>query len=464
MSSARLHKVALVGVDAASERDESLRWDSIPWEASRLAVNLHDFDTWVFFLPSFPAKVPRDSLYNVLSVDYVYNALATQTRIFVLGDPRSNVAFADYTPDRPFLGWTGYDFHWEPRGGDTVEIEDEADKFEARGYLQRIGRWNYALVGLRPSDARSYAQYVQAALREKMELGMAQLPLAVNRSGECISFALQLGLYWNDGRLKARHESIVFLPFGELEPAQALDAMLAEILGISIGQRAPRWVDELAAPGQAPIDASIRQTASEIADLEARLESKSHERERVRDCLRVLYQMGAVLEEAVDDMLRTLGADVERPVDRVGCDRYLSVVIEGVKHNAALEIKGTNRAQFDMKGFRQALQWRSEAMLARGEEHRAIFIGNSGIEAPPEKRQDPFGDGWRKQSKLHKVTALTTHTLFMAYCAKVEGTLNVGEFWKALFGTDGVFELEAALPSDEVEKAPHLGKDRGPKG
>ncbi len=71
-------------------------------------------------------------------------------------------------------------------------------------------------------------------------------------------------------------------------------------------------------------------------------------------------------------------------------------------------------------------------MIARGEEHRAIFIGNSDAEAPPESRESPFGDGWRKQTKLHKVTALTTQTLYQAYCAKAEGKLKTEEFWESL--------------------------------
>ncbi len=52
------------------------------------------------------------------------------------------------------------------------------------------------------------------------------------------------------------------------------------------------------------------------------------------------------------------------------------------------------------------IAWKTE----RGEVHRAIFIGNNDAEALPESRESPFGDGWRKQTKLHKVTALTTQT------------------------------------------------------
>lgn len=412
---------------------------------------MHDYDTWVFFLPTFPAKVQKDSLFHALSVDYVYKALTTQTRIFVLGDPRGYVNFAEPIPARRFLTWTGYEFEWEQCGGDTITIDDNADEFDARRYLQKLKQWNYALTNAYQSDALNHARAVMNATRDKVQLDLIPVPLAVNRSQEQVSFALRLAVSWIDGRPIASHESIVFLPFGDLDPAFALDIMLKEIFGISIGQQPPIWVDELEAPGQSPIDESISLITTEIAQREADLELKLQERAGIRGCLRVLYQMGAALEEAVQDMLHTLGADVEQPENRVGCDRYLSVVIEGVKRNAAVEIKGTNKPQFDMKGFRQALQWRDEAMLARGEEHRPIFIGNSDLETPPNDRNDPFGDGWKKQAKLHKVTVLTTQTLFKAYCAKIEGTLKVEDFWKALFGTDGIFELDAALHADAGE-------------
>jgi hypothetical protein len=85
--------------------------------------------------------------------------------------------------------------------------------------------------------------------------------------------------------------------------------------------------------------------------------------------------------------------------------------------------------------------WKTE----RREEHRAICIGNNDAEALPESRESSFGDGWRNQTKLDKVTALTTRRLYQAYCAKAEGKLKTEEFWESLFSTDGIFEIKDPL-------------------
>src|ERR1039457_4387305 len=168
-------------------------------------------------------------------------------------------------------------------------------------------------------------------------------------------------------------------------------------------------------------------------------------RARLRSCLGVLFQIGKPLECAVKAILQHLGGTVEEPLKPGYCDCYLIVSIEGVDYRAVVEIKGASKAQFDMKGFRQLLQWRDEAKLERDEEYRPIFIGNSDIENPPEMRSDPFGNEWKKKTKSFKVAALTTTTLNNAYFALKNGELDTIKFWKAIFNTDGIFELDKSF-------------------
>lgn len=59
MQAERVHKVALVGIEAGSDKDESLRWDCISWNSLSEQVNLHDYDTWVFYMPGFPEVVEK---------------------------------------------------------------------------------------------------------------------------------------------------------------------------------------------------------------------------------------------------------------------------------------------------------------------------------------------------------------------------------------------------------------------
>jgi hypothetical protein len=453
MSSTRPHKVALVGIDAGSEKDESLRWDCFGWDAPQSSVNLHDYDTWVFYMPSFPTRVQRDTLFYLLSVDYTLDALMSGTRILIVGDPRVIAVFPDRS-DQPFLHWTGYEFIWESTGGDTIEVTTIFEQFHLQNYLARIMRWKYALKSATKSGAFQYASIVNSFKAAGQGLRLTTIGLARNRIGELISFALRLQIFIerSDGRSSDELESIVFVPFGDLESLEALSLVMKETLDISIAQEPPKWADEMAVPGQSEVDASISEIKDEIAKRAASLELKIDERKKLRNCLEVLYQIGPPLETAVQSLLKELGGAVEQPKEKGHCDCLLKVIVGDLEYRAALEIKGTNKAQFDMKGFKQVLQWKNEAILEHEEEYRGIFIGNSAIETPPDSREDPFGDGWKKQAKLHKVTVLTTRTLYGAYCANKRGELNITKFWKALFETDGVFELDSSLLDDE-----HLG-------
>ena len=250
MSLKRPHKVALVGVDAGSERDETLRWDCFKWDAPRSSVNLHDYDTWVFYMPSFPKIVQRDTLFRFLTVDFVLDALFSGTRILVVGDPRVIAVFSD-SHDRPFLHWTGYEFYWESLGGDTIEVTINFNQFHLQNYLTRITRWNYALKSVTQSDVFQRASIVNNFKTARQGLSFIKIGLARNRIGELISFALRLQNFFeqSDGRSSTESESIVFVPFGNLEPLEALNLILKETLDISIAQEPPQWAEEIVAPG-----------------------------------------------------------------------------------------------------------------------------------------------------------------------------------------------------------------------
>jgi hypothetical protein len=401
-------------------------------------------------MPSFPTRLQRDTLFYLLDVDYTFDALMSGTRILIVGDPRVTAVFPDRS-DLPFLHWTGYNFIWESTGGDTIEVMITFDQFNLQNYLSRITRWEYALKIATKSSAFQYASILKSFKTAGQSLRLMRIDLARNRIGELISFALRLQIYIerSDGSSSNELESILFVPFGDLEPSEALRFILKEALDISIAQESPKWTEKMVTPGQAAVDASISKIEDEIAERAASLQLIKDERKELRNCLEVLYQMGSPLETAVQSLLKELGCAVEQPKEKNRCDCYLTVIIGNSENKAALEIKGTNRFQFDMKGFKQVLQWRNEAILEHDEEYRGIFIGNSAIEIPPDSREDPFGDGWKKQAKLHKVTVLTTSTLYNAYCAHKRGALRITHFWKALFETDGVFELDSALIDDE---------------
>lgn len=121
-------------------------------------------------------------------------ALISGTRIFILGDPRREVHFANPLSSRSFLWWTGYDFSWEPVGGDTIKINDNYDvsEFNLRNYLGRIERWNYALQNVHESIVFQKASIVRTNKADGIQLYFDCAWLAVNRIGESICFAMTL--------------------------------------------------------------------------------------------------------------------------------------------------------------------------------------------------------------------------------------------------------------------------------
>lgn len=388
----------------------------------------------------------RDTIYRLLTIDYVHEALTSGTRILVIGNPRIEANFYD-RPTLPFLHWTGYDFTWKSVGGDTKEILPYQERFGLQSYLERISRWEYALISTHPSNAYEYASMVQNAKRLKRVVFMSTLGLAKNRNDELISFALILQSYKeNDYGITDQKQfaPIVFIPLGVSDsPEEDLRFILKDTLDISIAQEPPDWILEMEAPGQSARDHRISEIKMEIANHQAQLATEEAARAELRKCLDVLYQIGGPLETAVKNLLRELGGTIEEPPVKGFRDAYLTISIGDELQRAVLEIKGTSKAQFDMKGFKQVLQWRDEAMIDSGEKYRAIFIGNSAIDDPPYERDDPFGDGWIKQTRLHKVTALSTSTLYEAYCAFKTGKLDIVRFWNALFGTDGVVSFHS---------------------
>lgn len=171
------------------------------------------------------------------------------------------------------------------------------------------------------------------------------------------------------------------------------------------------------------------------------LASKRSERVSARQCLELLYQTGPALEVAVKAVLHELGAVVEEADEPGHTDCLLRVSTSRGTERAIVEIKGIYKPQFDLKGFRQLLQWRNDAVLKHDVEFRAIFVGNSSITLPPHEREDCFTKHWKTHTELSRFTALTTVTLYDAYCRFREGKLKAELFWDSLLTTHGIFTL-----------------------
>ena len=138
-------------------------------------------------------------------------------------------------------------------------------------------------------------------------------------------------------------------------------------------------------------------------------------------------------------LLESLGASIERPAEVNREDGWILVTTSQGDFEGVLEVKGASKAQFDSNGIRQLLEWVNRGMELRFKKYKPIFIGTTSPQLAPADRSDPFPDGWKKHAALANVAALTTSTLYDAYCLHVAGKLDTDSFWVRLFATTGVF-------------------------
>lgn len=175
-------------------------------------------------------------------------------------------------------------------------------------------------------------------------------------------------------------------------------------------------------------------------ELQDKLADARNARAEARRCLKLLYERGKPLEDAVRGVLQALGATVETPKEEGKEDGWIAVKVDGKNLEGVLEIKSTASEQLDIKGFRQLLEWRNRGIELRHKEYKPIFIGNSAVDLPVDKRPPAFSDSWRKSAEVASVVAVKTEDLYHAYELKMSGKLNVPKFWENLFATKGIFE------------------------
>lgn len=394
----RPKKLAIFGLEHSSGNSDKITWDAFPWNWNK-EVNFHDYHIWLMYLPSLEND---HQLLGSFVVDYVYRALMSGVRIYVLGDPRITISVGDSV--HPFLYWTGFHFAWEERSGDTRELLQKSTDLCVRKYLENLLYWSYSFVRISENDFFHMSGLVQEAARAGELISLNELPLLKNRSGAPISFAVQL--------FSARHHSsygittttdyehIVFLPLVKPNPQDSLTLLLKSSFNITLAQQPPDWLNQIQAPGQEHLDVQLAQLNSEKNGIISQIAQYTSQRDDIRQCLSVLYQSNSALEIAVWNMLEELGAVVERPVVTNEEDGWITVRGKHKLHEGVLEIKSTTKVSFDEGGIKQLPVWVAKSNHDREKEHRGIFIGNSSYNKPPSERENPFHNTLLKKRKL----------------------------------------------------------------
>jgi hypothetical protein len=445
---ANIGKILILGARGYGFSDETTRVFSVGWDELQKIKNLRDYDVLILDLFTAPPVGERQKLYDLLDVEVMVNILR-DGEILIIGDPRFNVETSLESGgriQRPFLEWTATRFQWHNERGDTVEVTDEHRLRNYQPYLDHLRRWDYALDGTQLIREQLFIEDLNSFMAAGGRIRLEKTRLAWNRYGKDLAFRLNLILEEPVTRGFSEWEPvrelghITFLPQTDLSEQESLLLLLRNLYGIETGTPEPEWLLPYAAPGQQAVDQQIEHLTKQLDETSAQLADAHSARAEARICLRLLYERGKPLEDAVRTVLADLGATVEVPKEEGKEDGWITVRVGKEALEGVLEIKSTTGEQFDESGLRQLLDWKNRGTLQRHKDYKPIFIGNSAVDSPGDKRPPAFGDSWRKSARVASVAAIKSEDLYYAYEMKMAGRLNVAGFWRDLFVTNGVFE------------------------
>jgi hypothetical protein len=91
--------------------------------------------------------------------------------------------------------------------------------------------------------------------------------------------------------------------------------------------------------------------------------------------------------------------------------------------------------------------------------YKGLFVGTAGIKKPLDVREWPFHDNWKRYAETAGRCAILGRDLLVAYFLHAEGKLDVDGFWRALYDTDGIFDLGPFMPQvdDNSADLPEVG-------
>jgi hypothetical protein len=471
----RQQKIALIGALAPRYESREVRVECFPWNRLKKLTNLADYDVVILDLLSMTDETLQygKSFESVLNEQSMLEVLVSKNQgspngaFFVLGDPRfsltevmppilgvppaptpgTRVSRGSSRPvsrlrEIPFLGWTRMVFSWDDRPGDTIERAWEASAGRFKQFADKLGRWQYSLKECRlkldvpdeflPVESLHAAiEYEQKALVEN---------ICGSRYGTSIVFSVRIvaegrSSYRNAGIGKAHQVvpvtgPIYFLPKSQLTEEATLEFVLRDVCGIDISAPEPEWVSQFVAPGQEEVNSEIDKLNARIDGLREDLARKVDERAEVRQPLRLLYETGPKLEEAVRSVLEALGAEVEQPgEDRKNKEEgWVTARVGAETFEGVLEIKGVKTKHFDTDGLRQLTTWIHRGISSRRKRYTGIFVGNSSREHPPRRRTPPFSKDWVEEAEMLGYAAILTADLYALYLLDRTGRLDRDAF------------------------------------
>mgnify|MGYP001575630915 CR=1 FL=1 len=457
----RKHKIVILGCKGYQRSTDDLVVDCFSWENIGKIKNIRDYDTLIIDLLSLPSTTPPlegDIIFEYLNIVSTLEIIQNGGEIIIIGDPRFEVEVTDPEDKtkkikRPFLRWTGVDFSWDDSPGDTKIFKDDYTHRSFQNYISHLNDWKYSLGGLKLDIDRVVQFFNKEFFRTKgYRLDVKKDDFCYNRYKNALAFSLQIGIF-SDNRENELYlyGPMHFLPKIDKSEDEIIQIVLKDLCGVEAELPEPEWLKDYNAPGQEKIDKKIEQVSLDINNGFQDLKRAREEREKVRTCLKLLYEREYALEPATRDILRALGAHVEDASEPGKEDGWIVVSLAEKNYEGVMEIKSTRSDQFTEEGRKQLLDWIDRGIRLREKKYKGIFIGNSSVDKPLNERPWAFSDSWQKSAKLSEICAMKTEDLYMIYLLKQGGKLDVNMFWKTLFETNGIFDIKNFLPSQKED-------------
>jgi hypothetical protein len=470
----RNHKVILIGAKGYQRTAEDVQVDCFLWSQIALVKNIRDYDTIILdLLPleneSNREEIEWDYFCSLLDFPSTMDILVNGGMIIVIGDPRFRINLkrkqkksekdSEKSKEREFLYWTGIDFIWDSEPGDTVSFENDYYHRQYSEYVNKLNRWDYSLatcrINIETLSLRFDLDFIE---KQSSDIHLSKDLFCYNRYKNGLAFALRYQYRKNEYRNWRVVEvwgPIVILPKISLPEDDAVRIVLTEICGITTNLPEPDWLSEFSAPGQKAIDDEITGIKGELENTFDRLKKAEEQKQECRKCLKLLYEREFALEPAVRDILRGLGAHVEDPVEKNKEDGWIVVKLGDATKEGVLEIKSTKSDMFSEEGRKQLLDWIDRGRTLRQKNFKGIFIGNSAVDKPYKERPWAFSDSWSKAAELSGICSLKTENLYLIHLLNARGKLDLDQFWKDLFETNGIFDMkkywDALAPKEKIE-------------
>ncbi|HXB59032.1 MAG TPA: ferrous iron transport protein A [Candidatus Acidoferrales bacterium] len=456
-------KLLIIGSANYDRNKEGLRIESIPWNKLFELENVSDYDLLVINLLGIKGEAERESVdwakfQSLFDFVAATDILTHDGKIIILGDPRFYIPhWQQEDGERPFLYWSGVKFTWDGQPGDTIQYaQSGVDEFAE--FRRHFRRWDYSLQRAEPDEFAIKERWDLRRLEAKgITPDVRVITICTNRYRKPLVFQIRHRFADAYDREVSNYGPILFLPDVGFDEGEMIQLVLRDFCDAATNLPEPAWMKTYPAPGQKVVDEKISQIQIVIAEQTAALEKAEQDRARVRTCLKLLYEREFGLEPVVREVLRQLGAKIEDPAEKNKEDGWVTVEVGGIICEGVLEIKSTKSDQFGEDGRKQLLDWIDRGRTLRHKNYKGIFVGNSAVAKPLKDRPDAFSDNWKKAAALSQICALKSEDLYFIHLLNSEKKLNLDDFWKQLFSTNGIFNISPYLPKPAETKKPSKG-------